>query len=350
MMTMFLAGVALTAWSQNLVLEQEEADDAIAVVGYFCKNDTMTYTRTTSKFKIIQDDTTMTNYFQEEFMIVVTDSTNKGYKMKLIPLEMHFNGADDDEDEDNFIVKALNQALGKIECEFTTNELGEVLRIDNWRTIRDEVKKGIKLLCDTLYMTEPGMDSIMPRKQLENLLQLRFSSEEGVRESYEELDELFGLHGSTFDTGEQEMESDVGGYPAHIDLRAGYTFIEDEENDFDGDYGIWTLSTSTMPVEDLMDIGFGALSMLLSDMVNDSLDVVRDQVLDSLKTAMPQGVEIKENAYFGYFLNGWPKEYYFKKIIDMGVGKSGESTSIEWISRHWNIYIRKDEPNENTDI
>ena len=53
----------------------------------------------------------------------------------------------------------------------------------------------------------------------------------------------------------------------------------------------------TMPVEDLMDIGFGAVSLMLSDMVNDSLDVVRDQVLDSLKTAMPQGIEIKESAY-----------------------------------------------------
>ena len=37
MMAMCLASVAMAAWSQNLVLEQEEADDAIAVVGYFCK-------------------------------------------------------------------------------------------------------------------------------------------------------------------------------------------------------------------------------------------------------------------------------------------------------------------------
>ena len=113
MVTMCLASVAMTAWPQNLVLEQEEPEDEIAVVGYFCKNDTMTYTRTTSKLKIIQDDTTMTNYFQEEFMIVVTDSTSKGYKMKLIPLDMHFKGAEEDEDEDIFMLKAVSQALGK---------------------------------------------------------------------------------------------------------------------------------------------------------------------------------------------------------------------------------------------
>ena len=346
-----LAGVAMTAWSQNLMLSQEEPEDEIAVVGYFCNNDTMTYARTTSKYKIVEGDTTTTNYFQEVFMFVVTDSTSKGYKMKLIPLDVRFKGADDDEDEgDNFMVKALSQTLGKIVCEFTTDELGQVQRIDNWRTIRDEVKKGIKLMCDTLYTTDPGMDSIMPRKQLENLLQLRFSTEQGVRESYEELDELFGLHGSTFDVGELETDSDDGGYPTHIRARVGYTTIEDEENDFEGDYAISTQSTATMPVEDLMDIGFGAVSLLLSDMVNDSLEVVRDQVLDSLKTAMPQGVEVKENAYFGYFINGWPKEYYYEKIVDIGAGKSVESTSMEWISRNWDIYVRDDESAQKKDI
>lgn len=346
-----LIGMAMSAWAQNLVLgQEEETDDAIAVVGYFCKNDTMTYTRTTSKYKIVEGDTTMTNSFQEEFMIVVTDSTSKGYKMKLIPLDVHFNGADDDEDEDNFLLKSLNQALGKIVCEFTTDELGKVQRIDNWRAIRDEVKKGIKLICDTLYAAEPGMDSIMPRKQLEKILQLRFSTEEGVRESYEELEELFGLHGSTFDIGDQDKDTDDGDYPTHIRARIGYTTVEHEEDDFEGDYAISTQSTMTMPVEDLMDIGFGAVSLMLSDMVNDSLDVVRDQVLDSLKTAMPQGIEIKESAYFGYFLNGWPKEHYYEKTIDMVAAKSVESTYIEWISRNWNIYISDDKSTENKDI
>ena len=106
----------------------------------------------------------------------------------------------------------------------------------------------------------------------------------------------------------------------------------------------------TMPVEDLMDIGFGAVSLMLSDMVNDSLDVVRDQVLDSLKTAMPQGIEIKESAYFGYFLNGWPKEHYYEKTIDMVAAKSVESTYIEWISRNWNIFVSDDKSTENKDI
>ena len=87
-MTLLLAMLALTAWSQNLVLEQEEADDAIAVVGYFCKNDTMTYRQTHNKYKIQGNDTTVSESYVEEFMIVVTDSTSDGYKMKYIPLSV----------------------------------------------------------------------------------------------------------------------------------------------------------------------------------------------------------------------------------------------------------------------
>ena len=232
-----LASVAMTAWSQNLMLSQEEPEDEIAVVGYFCKNDTMTYRQTHNKYKIQGNDTTVSESYEEEFMIVVT------------------------------------------ECEFTTDEMGLLKSITNWREIRDQLKKGVKVTCDTLYATIPDMDSIMPRKSLENILLLHFSTEEGIRNSYEELENLFGLHGSMFDLGDKEVDTEEQGYPQHISAQIGYTAIEDEENDFDGDYAISTISTTTIPVEDVMDLGFGALSMIVSDMVTDSLDVLRDQIV-----------------------------------------------------------------------
>ena len=49
LLNLCLASVAMTAWSQNLMLSQEESEDEIAVVGYFCKNDTMTYRQTHNK-------------------------------------------------------------------------------------------------------------------------------------------------------------------------------------------------------------------------------------------------------------------------------------------------------------
>ena len=77
----------LTVNAQSTTLEQE-ADTTINVVGYFCKNDTMTFRNHQLKQKIIDNDTTLTYDIAEEFMIVVTDSTNKGYRMEIHPTHL----------------------------------------------------------------------------------------------------------------------------------------------------------------------------------------------------------------------------------------------------------------------
>ncbi len=343
-----MIGVAMTAWSQNLMLSQEEPENEIAVVGYFWKNDTMTYRQAHIEYKIENNDTTVSESYEEDFMIVVTDSTSDGYKMKYIPLSFTLHDADT---VTSLMTNAMRQLMLSVVCEFTTDELGLFKSITNWREIRDQLKKGVKATCDTLYSTIPDLDSIMPRKSLENVLSLHFSTKEGISNCYEELENLFGLHGSTFDIGDKEVDTEEEGYPQHVSVKIGYTAIEDEENDFDGDYAISTQSTTTIPFEDVVDLGMSLVS-LISDMASDSLDMVRDQALDSLKTTMPQGqgVEIKENSYIGYFFNGWPKEYYYEKIMDLGDDKRGESTSIEWIRRHCTVYIPDDESTDNKDI
>ena len=342
-----LACLAMTAWSQSLMLNQEEPEDVIEMVGYFSKNDTVTYRQTHSKYKIQGNDTTVSESYVEEFMIVVTDSTSDGYKMKYIPLNFTLHDADT---VTSLMAKATSQLMQSVVCEFTTDEFGLLKSITNWREIRDQLKKGVKVTCDTLYATIPDMDSIMPRKSLENILLLHFSTEEGIRNSYEELENLFGLHGSTFDLGDKEVDTEEQGYPQHISARIGYTTIEDEEDDFDGDYAISTLSTTTIPVEDVMDLGFGALSMIVSDMANDSLEAVRDQIVDSLKIAKPNGAEVIVKQYNGFFMNGWPKDYYAEEAIDLGFVQKIEARHIEWISRNWDIYILDNGSTENKDM
>ena len=344
---MCLACVAMASWSQNLMLSQEEPEDVIEVVGYFFKNDTITYRQTHNKYKIQENDTTVSESYVEEFMIVVTDSTSDGYKMKYVPLSFTLLDVDTVSD---LMTNAMSRLMQSVVCEFTTDEFGSIKSITNWREIRDQLKKGVKVTCDTLYATIPDLDSIMPRKSLENILLLNFSTEEGIRDSYEELESLFGLHGSTFDLVDKEVDTEEQGYPQHISVRIGYTAIEDEENDYDGDYAISTQSTTTIPVEDLMDLGLGALSMIVSDMANDSIEAIRNQIVDSLKIAKPNGAEIIVKEYYGFFMNGWPKEYYFEKAVDLGFGQNIETRYIEWISRNWYFYIRDDEPSENNGI
>ena len=88
----------------------------------------------------------------------------------------------------------------------------------------------------------------------------------------------------------------------------------------------------------------------MSDMANDSLEAVRDQIVDSLKIAKPNGAELIEEEYYSFFVNGWPKEYYSEEKVDLGFVQNIETRYIEWISRNWHLYIRDDESTENKDI
>ena len=338
---------SMTMNAQNLALELEEGDDVIGVVGYFCMDDTMTYRLTHKEYKIQGNDTTASESYEKEFMIVLTDSTSDSYKMKYIPLSYTLHDANK---VTGLVSNAMSQLMKSVECEFTTDEMGSIKSITNWREIRDKLRKGVKITCDSLYSTRPGLDSIVPRKSLESILSLGFSTEEDIRDSYEELENLFGLHGSAYDLGDKEIDTETQGYPQHISRKVGYTPIEDKENDFDGDYAISMQSTTTIPVEDVMDLGFGVLSMLMSDMANDSIDAVRDQMLDSLKIAKPNGAEYTIVEYNGFFVNGWPKKYHCVEAYDLGFSKNIESTHIECISRNWDLYLIEDESTENKNI
>ena len=326
-----LASVAMTAWSQNLVLNQEDPEDVINVVGYFCKNDTMTYRQMHYKNKIQGNDTIVSEAYREEFMIVVTDSTSEGYKMKYIPQSFTLRdttipdtGTATSQMSINAI--ALRQLMQSVVCEFTTDEKGLLKSITNWREISDQLEKGVKATCDNLYAAIPDLDTTMLRRQLGVILALHFTTEEGIRNSYMELEDLFGLYGSTHDIGDKEIETEENGYPQIISSRVCYTTIEDEGNDFDdGDYSISSQITTSIPFDDVMNIGFGSLAITVSEMGN-----------GSFLEANPIDAEVLVSDFYGFmfFKNGWPKKYYFEEAIGLGSCESIETRYIECTSRN----------------
>ena len=321
-----LSCVAMTAWSQK---NQEDPADVINVVGYFCKNDTMTYRQMHYKNKIQGNDTIVSENYREEFMIVVTDSTSEGYKMKYIPQSFTLRdttipdtGTATSQMSINAI--ALRQLMQSVVCEFTTDEQGLLKSVTNWREISDQLEKGVKATCDNLYATLPDLDTTMLRQQLGVILALHFTTEEGIRNSYMELEDLFGLYGSTHDIGDEEMETGENGYPQIISSRVCYTTIEDEGNDFDdGDYSISRQLTTGIPFDDVMNIGFGSLAITVSEMVNGSLE------------ANPNDAEVLVSDFYGFmfFKNGWPKKFYFEEAIGLGSCESIETRYIECTSR-----------------
>lgn len=330
----------LTVNAQSMTLEQE-ADTTINVVGYFCKNDTMTFRNHQLKQKIINNDTTLTYDIAEEFMIVVTDSTSKGYRMEYIPL--NYKCGMESDSLINGVAAELWEMTKDVHCIFTTDELGQVQHIENWREIRDLMKKAVPLAVDRFYKMKPGADSIISRPQYENMLLMEFSTENKIREAYDELDLLFCVHGKAFDIGQKEFDDVENGYPQHIIAKVGYT-EQEEDGDIEGDYAVMTKSVTTIPAEDALELGINSASLLLKENMADSLHNKRSELIDSMKTVMKdQDVSVTQNEYYGFFYNGWPKLCYTEKIVNFGLAKNIELNLIEWTSRHWNIYETSNE-------
>lgn len=334
----FMTFMAITMQAQSTLQNQEEEDSTITVVGYFCKNDTLVYHRVQGKEKIIGNDTTLLNEIVEDFMIVVTDSAADGYKMELTPMSCQVRGKEID--YEGRMASLLWKEIKDLRCRFTTDEWGAVQHIENWRDIRNVLKKSYVTVFDSLYSELPKLDSIMPRKQLEGLLLLGCSTEDGIKEQYDELEMLFGLHGTVLPKKPVETD-DVSekGFSTHNYLEAFYSKQKDEY-DFDGDYVALCrveTSLSSDDVEELMNSTMGAL---FSVEVGDSVIKYASEGLKKNK----EGMKVNEIGQYCYFYNGWPKLMQSIKETNLGnLVKRVEYDSIEWTSRHWGVFTFPDE-------
>lgn len=341
---LLLCCLAMTAAAQVYNLAESETDeDTINIISYFDKGDTMTYNYSHEKIKIREGDTTRESSFSLEFRIAVIDSTSQGYRMEVTPLSYEFT----EEDSTSSAITRLGWSILKdVRCIFSTNEVGEIQHIENWREISKQLKAILKQSIDKAFNDTPELDSVMSRKQLERMLSIKYSSEEGIRDAYEELDMLFAYHGTALTPGIKEVDDTDGGYPCHIIINSGYTEIEDE-GDYDGDYAVATQSVTTLPMTDALEMGFELAGWLVTEQLADSLDRYKQVIVDSLNSTsvFPENMVATVNEYYGYFINGWPKECRRQKVVDAGLVKSIERNSIIWTSRNWDYtLIKNDEP------
>ena len=335
--------VGISAHAQGITLQnQEEEDSTIAVIGYFCKDDSMTFRRVQGKEKIIGNDTTIMNEITEEFMVVVTDSTSAGYKMELIPLSCKVEGQTND--QQTLMASLLWNDIKDLRCRFTTDEYGTVQHIENWREIRDVLKKSYATVLDSVYAVTPALDSVMPLNQFKNLLLLGCSSEDGIKEQYDELEQLFGYHGLEF-TMEPVESDDVSdmGYPTHSKIESFYSTKKDEY-DFDGDFVIRNNTVTTLSAEDTKDLLTTTFSVLFTG-------EVRDSVNKYTENAMKEGMTVTNIKQSCYFYNGWPKLLQSLTEINIGnMAKRIEYDTIEWTTRRWGVYHFPEEEEKGKDL
>lgn len=334
---------SLGVHAQGTTLQnQEEEDSTIAVIGYFCKNDTMEYTHVFGKEKINGSDTTVVSEATERMMIVVTDSTSEGYKMELIPLSCEVE-SHDSSDFMNRLPQLVWENCKDLRCKFTTDEFGVVQHIENWREIRDVMKKTYKMVFDSLYASMPVIDSLMPRQNIESLLMLRFSTEDGVKEVYEELETLFGLHGSELLIGQHESDGvSETGYPTHNFFDVFYSAKKDEY-DFDGDYVVQLRTETKLSAEDTEDLLKSSFDVMFAGGLRDSVAKYTKDIF----AGEDGGMTVTSTRQYCYFYNGWPK--LMQKVEETNVSgmvKKIEYDMIEWSSRRWGVFTFPEEEEE----
>ena len=329
LMTMSLVLSFMTSYAQSQNLAQEEEDSTINVVAYFCKNDTMDYRVHELEQKIQGNDTTLLRYVSEDFRLIVRDSTSSGYKIEYYSLGNRELEGEQIDFFNKTVLEKMGELSDKVHVIFTIDELGNLQHIENWREIKNIMREGFKLFCDSLYANTPMLDSVMPRIRLEMSLSQHYSTEESIMKNFDELQLLFGIHGKAFTIGKHETKDDSG-YPSVTNTVASYGSF-DEEDEIEGDYYVGGQTTLTIPAEDVATLVGGQLSGILSD---DALKQMQEANHDSKF----EDVNLTILEAFFYFYNGWPCDMSKRTIVTTNGYERITTKHVGWLSRRWQIY------------
>ena len=316
------------------VKDLDVQDSTIAVVAYFWKGDTMKYVRTQTALTVDDGDTLASDTtFSEEFMIVVLDSTAKGYKMELIPVSLEYK-EDPTNDVTNRMMATLQDYFKGLKAVFTTDEYGTLKGIDNWKEVRDRMKGGIKIMLDSLYSTTDSLEEFMPRNQFEGLLTLMYSTEAGVLTAYDELSTLFLLHGNVFDIGQTTVD-DTDKDSSFTTFYVGYEPLDEYGTELD--YNIFGTTVTRYTADEAGDMLGGVFNILLKDTIAGGVNKV-------LKDSLNYGMTITRLTDYHLFFNGWPKQMRAQRIVKFGSRTKITTDEIDWKYRSWRQYaVKRDE-------
>ena len=320
------------------VKDLDVQDSTIAVVAKFWKGDTMKYVRTQTALTVDDGDTLASDTTSsEEFMIVVLDSTAKGYKMELIPVSLGYK-EDPTDDAANRMMATLQDYFKDLKAVFTTDEYGALKSLDNWKEIRDRMKGGIKIMLDSLYSTTDSLEEFMPRSQLEGLLTLMYSTEAGVLKAYDELTTLFLLHGNVFAIGRTTVDY-TDKDSSFTTLYVGYEPLDEYGTELD--YNIFGTTVTKYTAEETGDMLGGVFNILLKDTIAGGLNKI-------MKDSLDFGMTVTQVEDYHLFFNGWPKLMRAQKIVKFGSRTKITTDEIDWKYRSWRQYAMKRDEYQTT--
>lgn len=309
-------------------------DSTLNVVGYFCKNDTMVYLRTLSQTRIQKGDTTQNLVLSSSrYSIIVRDSTADGYTMEYIPMDIDFGGCTATSMKCK-IDSIMSKLLAGVNVVFTTDDMGKITGVVNWKEVRDSVNARLTPVFDALYAAIPEISKSSSRSKLEGVMRMGLLTEAGVLSNFKEITKLFNLHGIAFSIGTTNVVDSVKDNST-VSVMAGY--LPEKDALFMGDYNIIGHTVTRLSATDVSAMMAGISGTFFTDsLANETNRVFRD----SLRAEMT----IHDLEDYNYFYNGWPQLMRTQRIVEYYTEKRIDTDEIEWISYSWpNNYATEDE-------
>lgn len=316
---------------ESVEIDSLAQDSVVDVVGYFCKGDTCEYWINEGKWKVNGKDTTKLVDVATKVRLVVTDSTQAGYKMAYTFLEMRMDstGSHFENEMLRKIMEIGNKSVIGTTVELETNDCGAITKIVNLSQIKKQAKAFFKSSVKALA----GMPEMKEMKKMGLDLETVASKAkiDDIVDGYlEELNMLFMLHGNRLPVGEKHDHEAASKDNLEND---SYFTVEVDEN---GGYSITNEVVNVVPKSDVKEL-MSALGDGLKG-VKSMKDENGKKLGDSFKEIVDKEFDkyVTEDAHYTSYYSvscyndGWPYEAVKQDKMMIGeVGKLSQTVVSE---------------------
>lgn len=177
------------------------------VIAWFSKNDTLVYWLHETEKKFSGRDTVVGLGFHTKVMMSVADSSENGYRMQMRFVDFRVDTPSERKLKTvvGMLSRRMLRALPVLSIDFVTDVNGRIVKVENVRQFRKDMKSALPGLEDLM----PSRDSIYAGNPGINPLISGWISPDAIADSYlQALELLFQFHGRSFNIGEFRTHED----------------------------------------------------------------------------------------------------------------------------------------------
>lgn len=287
---------AMAGNAKGGVNDENEDDNVINIVAYFCKNDTARYEYVALKTKVIGKDTTLTRRVERTSTMIVTDSTSHCYMLDFIPGETSIMGEKPEPNTALLLQKSLKGERLRVRL----SEMGEFQGIDNWNMVTRKMKETETTIEDEEARTIFNKYCTLLNQSIE-------SAPSAAANLFPEINHLFNCHGLQFALDESTSFVDSVSFIVPIDFTM-QAFVDKEKETGVYIYGLDTKSRGEIPADKV-----SGLVAVITKAMGLYDEKKMDEVKDILKKSQKKPFIYKGLEYREYYFDGWPKMIGLKK-------------------------------------